>query len=310
MKTKLITGYWMGSEGFPFKTTNNLRKYRYLGSIKSHCENIKLPIICYTHKKNVVELEDLKSKYNLSNLTIKIMELSDMKYHNRFMEIRNNGNQEELDGRGCEILWGKIQVIENELNDCDRIFWIDAGLQHPGIFPWRFSKKYFKKEDHDGYIPNWHANFDVYNFKDLLNDNTFIKLNCLTKNKIIILGCTNHQTQNDYHDFDLVDIEKVPPFPIGGLFGGDVKKMKVFIDNFWEEGEKVLNKNLLRTEEYVMKLAYDNMADDEKTYLSFDTYSTEYTSSHTEFHFEEWNDKTQLKPLYMVWFDILNDNVK
>jgi hypothetical protein len=302
MKTKLVTGYWMDSPDFPFRTVDEIRKGRYLGSIKSHCENIGLPVICYTHRKSLSDLEELKFKYNLSNLTIKIMELSDMKYHNRFMEIRKLGNNEDS-GRGCEIMWGKFQVIENELNDCDRVFWIDAGLQHPGIFPWRFAKKHFKKEDHITPIPNWHIDHDVFNFKRLLNDVTFEKLNHITKNKIIILGCTNNQHANDYYDFGLVESVRTPPFPIGGLFGGDVEKVKIFINHFWSECEKVLNVNLLRTEEYVMKLAYDNMSEVEKTYVSFDAYAT---FPHDDFHFEEWDKEKNLKPLYMVWVDILN----
>jgi hypothetical protein len=304
MKTKLITGYWMNSPGFPFKTVGDVRKDRYLGSIKAHCENIGLPIICYTNKMSIPELEELKIKYNLDNLTIKIMELSDMKYHNKFMKIRESGI-EEGDGRGCEILWGKIQVMENELNDCDRIFWIDAGLQHPGIFPWRFSKKYFKKEDHSNSIPGWWTEYDVYNFKDLLNQKTFENLYEMTMGKLLILGSSSPQTINDYYELGLVDNVVSDPFPIGGLFGGDIPQVKTFIDSFWVESDKLLDMNQLKTEEYIMKLSYDKMIDSEKISIPFDIHTT---YNHDEFHFEDWDIEKDPKPLYMVWNDILNYN--
>jgi hypothetical protein len=302
MKTKIVTGYWMDVPGFPFWSVGEVRRDRYLGSIKSHCENIGLPIICYTHKKSIQELQDLKLKYNLSNLEIKIMELSDMKYHDRFMEIRNNGIQ-EYDGRGSEILWGKIQVLEKELNNCDKVYWIDAGLQHPGIFPWRFSKKYFKKEDHLNSIPGWHTEYDVFNFKKLINIQTFNNLNHITNNKIMVLGSSSPQTVSDYYELRLVDYPVPPPFPIGGLFGGDVLKVKIFIDLFWENAEKILNISQLKTEEYIMKLAYDEMSENERTYIPFDVHST---YNHDSFHFEEWNGNTDPKPLYMTLIDILN----
>lgn len=302
MKIKIITGYWMNATGFPFWSSNEVRKDRYLGSIKAHCENIELPIICYTHKESIHELMELKLNHNLSNLEIKIMELSDMKYHNRFMGIRNNGNQEELDGRGCEILWGKIQVIENELNDCDRIFWIDAGLQHPGIFPWRFSKKYFKKEHHLN-LKNWWVEHDVYNFKELLNTQTFNNLNLITKNKFMILGASSPQTIIDYNELGLIDYSVSPPYPIGGLFGGDIVKVKKFINLFWVNAEKVLDVNQLKTEEYIMKLTYDEMIDDEKTYIPFDVHATH---EHDPFHFEEWDSESNPKPLYITLIELLN----
>jgi len=51
MKSKIVTGYWMDVEGYPFQGTRASRKPRYWGSLISHCRGINLPIICYTQKK-------------------------------------------------------------------------------------------------------------------------------------------------------------------------------------------------------------------------------------------------------------------
>ena len=99
MTTKIVTAYWMGVNGYPFQGSNDSRKSRYLGSLISHCLGVDLPIICYTHSKNLEELYQLKQEYNLSNLEIKILELTDMRYHKEISKIRDNnfdGNLENI----------------------------------------------------------------------------------------------------------------------------------------------------------------------------------------------------------------------
>jgi hypothetical protein len=76
MKAKIVTAYWMDANGYPFQGSNNSRKPRYLGSLIAHCKNINLPIVCYTHSRNLEELETLKLKYELNNLEIKLLELN------------------------------------------------------------------------------------------------------------------------------------------------------------------------------------------------------------------------------------------
>ena len=141
MKTKIVTAYWMDVEGLPFQGAYPIRKGRYLGSLIAHCQNFELPVVCYTHKKSLSELEQVKKEFNLTNLEIKVLELEDVKYHKEISQIRNTELEKynkELDGRGCEIMWGKFDVIERELENFEQVYWLDAGLQHPGIFTWRY----------------------------------------------------------------------------------------------------------------------------------------------------------------------------
>jgi len=174
MKTKIVTAYWMDSEGYPFQGMGAVRKDRYLGSLIAHCRNLGNEIIVYTHNKNLKELEQLKSTHNLDNLTIKLLELTDMKLHKEINEVRERFFNEDLNGRGPEIMWGKFDIIERESNNCDRIYWIDCGLQHPGIFPWRYSGRYNKIEDHSGNSFNWWLDYNTFNFAPIFNE-TLIK---------------------------------------------------------------------------------------------------------------------------------------
>lgn len=303
MKTKLVTGYWMDANGYPFRGAYPVRKERYLGSLKAHCENTGLPVVCYTHERSFNEVNDLKTNYRLDNLEIKLMELSDMKLHKEILTVRDNGNL-EFDGRGTEILWGKLQVLEYELEGFDRVYWIDAGLQHPGIFPWRYSKKHSTKEEHSVEIPYWWADYEVFNFKELINEKTFEILDNATENKMMFLTSLAPQTSYDYEEWGVINYRIVPPYPIGGLFGGDTKIMNKFIQKFWEFSYIVLGLNHLRTEESIMKLVYDELSPEEKINFLFYTHAT---NDHDKFHFEDW-DKNDPKPLYMVWIDILNYN--
>jgi hypothetical protein len=87
------------------------------------------------------------------------------------------------------------------------------------------------------------------------------------------------------------------------LVGGDVNVLSEYLNSFWEVCEKVLEKGFLCTEEAIMKVVHDLNT---KIILNF-YFSSYQTSDHDRFHFETWNDGTgDLKPLYMVWHDILN----
>ena len=294
----------MDSNGYPFQGTLNVRKTRYMGSLISHCKGINLPIVCYTHKKNEQELIDLKNNNNLSNLEIKLLELTDMKFHKEINEVREKHFDTGLDGRGPEIMWGKFQVMEQELDGFDRVYWVDIGLQHAGIFPWRFCVPYGDKKFHNGQTPIWVNNeISQYDFTKLFNTNIFTKLNELTKDKVFIILSTNRQTDYKFFDKEIISYGIIPPYPIGGVIGGDTIELKKFISKFWEICKLVTEKDFLCTEESIMKVVYDSFNDENLLPYEF---SVHQTNEHDPFHFEEWDKSTQQKPLYVVWQEILN----
>ena len=305
MKAKIVTAYWMDVEGYPFQGTRQSLKTRYLGSLINHCKGIDLPIICYTHSKNEKELLDLKNEYKLDNLEIKILELSDMKYHSQISQVRDSNFDNCLEGRGPEIMWGKFQAVEQELDGFDRVYWIDCGLQHPGIFPWMYCVPYGDKKFHVNVIrPIW-ADCEItqYDFTKLFNTNIFEKLNNVCDGKIATLCCTSPQIGYPYVEHSIETIPIQAPYPIGGMIGGDTKQFKKYLQTFWETCEKVLDKNFLCTEEVIMKVAHDINKD---IMLPF-TFGAYQTNEHDQYHFELWNETfNKPKPLYMVWHDIIN----
>lgn len=309
MKIKIVTAYWMDVPGLPFLGSNSIRKQRYLGSLIAYCQNIDLPIICYTHKKSINEVIEVKEKYNLNNLEIKLLELSDVKHHTEIQKIVNSDvdrYQKELDGRGAEIMWGKFDVLERELNDCERLYWLDVGLQHPGIFTWRHSKVYNKVEDHKDSqkLGSWWANLDVYNYKYFFNTKIFLNLSNAIKGKIALIASYSPQISYPFYSMGLTNKCFESPYPVGALIGGDVMVLRKYIDLFWEFAKKVLDSKILCTEECIMKPAYDMMDETEIKFFEFISFSC---CEHDKFHFEKWETTwNQPKPFYMAWNDLID----
>ena len=312
MKTKIVTAYWMDVQGLPFLGANPIRKERYLGSLIAHCQNTGLPVVCYTHSKSINEIEQIKKDNNLLNLEIKLLELNQIKYHKEIDEIRSQDKERygrDLDGRGCEIMWGKFDILERELDGYDRVYWVDAGIQHPEIFRWGQSKKYNKVEDHkDPYkLGSWWADKDVYNFPNFFNYKVFEKLNSICDGKMHFIMSYTPQVRYDiFNAKNIIDYAITMPFPIGGMFGGDTKILKKFIDNFWYFAKRVLDEKELVQEDCIMKPAYDMIDENEKILFTFTSW---YVSEHDKFHFSDWDESwNEPKPFYTVFNDILNFN--
>lgn len=303
MITKIVTAYWMNAEGYPYQGTRESIKTRYLGSLISHCRGIDFPIVCYTHERNREELYNLKSTYNLENLEIKILELCDMKYHKEISRVRDIKFDTDLSGRGPEIMWGKFQAVEQELDGCERVYWVDCGLQHPGIFPWMYCVPYGDKKFHTNITrPAW-ADCEItqYNFTHLFNTKIFNKLNTICEDKLATICSTSPQIGYPFAENGIDTLPITTPYPVGGVIGGSVSKFKEYINTFWSVCEQVLNKNILCTEEAIMKVVHDIHS----SFMLPFTFGAYQTNEHDQYHFELWdNSWNKPKPLYMVWHDI------
>ena len=303
MKSKIVTAYWMDVNGYPFQGSSNVRKPRYLGSLIAYCKNINLSIVCYTHSKNLEELESVKLKYELNNLEIKLLELNQVKLHSKISEVRDRNFNTDLDGRGPEIMWGKFDVLERELDGFDNVYWVDCGLQNPSIFPWRYCKQYNTIESHKNLLSPWWAEYDSYDFGSLFNSKIFEKLNIVCSDKISLLTSVPPQINYPFLEKGIIDYSIKTPYPVGGLFGGNTSILKKYINYYWEFCDLVLEKDFLCTEECIMKIAFDKMNSEELLNLNFESYQS---GTHDEFHFEMWTEKSlNTKPLYMVWYDLL-----
>jgi hypothetical protein len=307
MKSKLVTAYWMDCQGAPFQGVNPDRKIRYQGSLISHCLGSELPVICYTHFKNFEELNNLKIEYNLNNLEIKILELKDVKYHKEISVIRNKFFNTDLDGRGTEIMWGKFDVIERELDGFDNVYWVDVGLQHPGIFPWMYSKVYNPNKIDNGIPQDWWAHLDVFNFSKIIDKEIYIKLNQICKNKIMLVCSYGPQISYPFIQKGILTKPFDSPYPVGGMIGGNTQVLKKYINIFWDYAKLMIENETLCTEEVLMKPAYDFLSEDEKITLVFNSFAS---GEHDEFHYNLWDkNENPLKPFYMMWHDIKNNNV-
>jgi hypothetical protein len=303
MKSKIVTAYWMDANGYPFQGSGVVRKPRYIGSLIAHCKNINLPVVCYTHSRNLQELQDVKSKYELNNLEIKVLELTEIKLHPKINEVRDRNFNTDLDGRGPEIMWGKFDVLERELDGFDNVYWVDCGLQHPGIFPWRYCKQYNTLESHKNLSTPWWSEYDSYNFGSLFNTEIFNKLNGVCGDKISLLTSLSPQISYPFYSKNVINYSITSPYPVGGLIGGNVKVLKKFIDLYWDFAKIVLDNDFICTEEGIMKIVYDKMDSSEIVNLTFSAYAS---GEHDDYHFNMWDiNSNNLKPLYMVWNDIL-----
>ena len=304
MKSKIVTAYWMDCQGSPFQGVNPIRKIRYQGSLISHCLGSNLPVVCYTHQRNFDELNEIKLRFNLTNLELKILELTDIKFHKEINNIRTKNFDTDLDGRGPEIMWGKFDVIERELEGFDRVYWVDVGLQHPGIFPWMYSKVYDSNIEGFGVPRDWWNNLDVFNFSKFIDSDIYTKLDQMCDDKLVFVCSYDPQIGYPFLENGILSQPFESPYPVGGMIGGDVKVLKKYINLFWGYAKQMLEKESLCTEEVLMKPSYDLIPDAEKVTLIFNKFAS---GEHDDYHYKIWDsEKNPFKPFYMMWHDIKN----
>jgi hypothetical protein len=87
------------------------------------------------------------------------------------------------------------------------------------------------------------------------------------------------------------------------MFGVNVDIVKEFTNNFWYYANEVIKHDFLVTEESIMKMAFDLVNKEKIITFSFDVHATQ---GHDKYHFQLWDESwNELKPLYMVWHNIL-----
>lgn len=298
MRTKLVTGYWMDIMGKGYTGAMPARKARYLGSIISHCRGFNYPVVCYTHAKNVLELETVKAEYGLENLTIKIKELSEIKYASQIEAVEAMKSPEELahlSGRPPQVMWGKFDVMEQEcIDDIDFVYWVDAGLQSNQIFPYRHNPDYLDEDLH-------RHPYKQYNFTNVFNREMLDKLTTRLTGKFATLVSTN--PQDGYHSFENYT-PKPGNYPIAGFFGGDKNAVLEYCSIFTEGVNKHVNAGILCFEQAIMKYVTDTIDSSKLEIFTFQTHQTGIDEQ--TFHYKEWDVNLNLpKPIFRIWEEIL-----
>lgn len=271
-KTKLVTSFYAYHDSPPFwGQINRNRRYKY--SLISLCL-MGVEVVCYTdnHKNSSVEeLEELKQKFGLDNLTIKLFPLENNPWHERVVNIRENTNPEKYNNRellhfyhaSSQIYWSKFKFLEMELEPNTNIYWVDSGLCHPGLFSKQHSKwgdlgwdTQFAEEGMDYFdIEHRFHYYDKIFTPEKLQD-----INNFSEGKIINLCIQNH-ADNDIVLFmeKAGDKEKYPDalsntdYTIGGFFGGDSSLLSQYIQNAYDIIDKVLeSEDYLTTDQEIL----------------------------------------------------------
>lgn len=263
MKNKLVTSYYGYHDGPPFwGQLNRDRWYKY--SLASICE-MGAETICYTDEedKGFNQLQDIKERFNLDNLTIKIFKLENNPYQERIYNIRmnnsetyNNPDLRHFYCRSQQIYWMKYSFLEMEYEPNIKLFWIDSGLAHNGLFP-SYASKYSVEEGYssfynaEGYMDN---EYKIYYYDKAFNPEVLNKISEFAEDKIINLyrntSDDNYSLFNEKLNLD-TNYESI--YPIAGFFGGKSELMLEYIKKSKETIEKVLQVgDYLSTEQEIM----------------------------------------------------------
>lgn len=262
MKTLLITSIYSDLWGTEFGGRPS-RDFHYKASLLSILKLSPTKVICFTSNKELASLEDFfytKNKVDPNLLEFSTFELSDSRYFDLIYPKKNIEKMKTLD-RCFEIQYNKFfwfDTIENT-NQYDRVYWIDAGLSHNGLFP----------DKHRDLTGGYQAH---YYSVDLFKPELLEKLNVISKDSTLLIAKNN---QGGFYwsqglppkYFNTYNLSK---HIIGGLFGGTPKMYAEFKNKFEVSLLDVLeNENELYMEEQIITCLYRNF-EEEFTLLEFD----------------------------------------
>lgn len=223
--------------------------------------------ICFTDKEEYDELYDFfykQNKISSNKLEFVVFDLENSKYYEDIKKIKNLDTIKTSD-RCYEIQYNKFFWMDllGNLEDYDRIFWIDAGLSHGGIVP----EKYSYGEN------NYEKHFNCV----LFNENYLKRLCEKTKEKVVLLSKNNSGVfywsptipEKYYKNYNR------ERHIIGGMFGGCPKQMIEFKNKFENLLKDLLkNESVLYFEELIMSCLYFN-----------------YKNDFVVFEFDDWYDR-------------------
>lgn len=313
MKTKLVTSYYAFHHDPPF-WGHHARDGWYKYSLVSIC-NVGHEIICYTDEgdKGYNQLINVKEKFKLDNLTIKIFKLEDNPWQEAVYNIRINNPEKynninyHLYRRSSQIYWLKWLFMEKEIEPDINLYWIDCGLSTWGLFP--------KSSSEWGSHPNWDKSFEgeyypdveyrYFSFTKAFNPEAIERINNFHENKIINL-CSVWKANDTEEFFEKTKIN--PPevqktdyylFPVAGFWGGNSNVILDYIKKFYETVDKVLaTENYICTEQEIMYYLYHKEPHLYKKW-GFDT-----------FYHEDWASKGAFSDGQIAFSFLFTKNLK
>lgn len=248
--TKLVTFLYFGLGDFPFYGHKVQARWdRYIHSLVQLSE-MGLPIVCYTGSNTAEALQDFMDENDVTNVTIKVKELEDIRHSEKMIEIKEK-NPDKFKFY-LEVGWAKIALMEDEMEEgLDYLYWIDCGLSHIGLYPRRYNSNADK-------ITGLSVNKYRYTYDGIFNTTTFLKINNWVGDKLIDIRNTlffhDHRKLNGIlekdHNYDSLSI--------GGIIGGHVSKLPDFFERFENYAQMCLDKEFLLNHEAMMStMVYD-----------------------------------------------------
>lgn len=249
MSTLIYTSIYSNLYGTEFGGRSS-RSFHYKSSLYNILNLNADKYICFTSTEEIKQLEEYfyeQKNVSRDKLQFIIFNLTETKYFNEIRKLKNLEEMKKKD-RCFEIQYNKFfwfDLLPNK-EIYNKIYWVDAGLSHSGLFPSNYS---------------FGLGQEKYYFFNLFNENFLSKLNTLTESKLVLVGKNNRnrffwsQTipttyysnyNNDYHI-------------IGGFFGGnkeDFIKLKLDFEDLLLK--LLLNEKLLYMEEQILCCLYVN----------------------------------------------------
>jgi hypothetical protein len=284
MKTLIYTSIYSNLWGTEFGGRPS-REYQYKSSFYNILNINADKFICFTSKEELPSLEKyfyLEKKVDKTRLEFIVFDLKQTKHFEAIDSKKNIELMKQFD-RCFEIQYNKffwLELIEN-LNQYDRVFWVDAGLSHSGLFPENFS---------------FGPGYDKYFWFDVFNENFLDYLVRETEEKIIIVGKENTGEfywsktlpRNYYNSYNS------SYHIIGGFFGGKVNKLLEFKTKFEDLLLELLkNENQNYMEELIMSCLYFN-----------------YTQDFNLLTFQDWYERPNHKENAVKYFFNLFDSFR
>lgn len=288
MKTKLVTAIYTHGKfkNFPYYAHDyQAREDRYLHSLRT-ISNTGLEIILYCDEIQFTLFSDYCKKFNLNNVSIKISNLDDFPYSETMRKIKNKNKEKNIHFYH-EIDWNKLYLLKKEIDySYDYIYWIDAGLSHPGLFP-------KKCNPHEKEMDGMSRNYYNYSFTEVFDISLFDKINIWVSDKLISLSNRFlFHRQEDLNKFTNSNYI-YGSMTVGGIIGGNTKHLKWLIDSFFDVGKKVLEKDTIINHEALLSYL---------TKISEEKFKT--------FKFDDWShpDLEKNKTCFYHFFEEISKN--
>jgi len=295
MKTKLVTAFYTDVKGFPYFAHESFARHeRYLHSLRT-IANTGLDIVVYCNETQYDLLIEHCSKFELSNVVIKVSNLKDYPKSEKMIDIKTRTNNFLF---YHEIDWNKFHILSKEYDETyEYIYWIDIGLSHPGLFLDKYNP-------HQDKCDGMSRTFECYSYLNLFQPTLFQKINSYIGDKL--LNCSNTMFS---HNMSVASKVVGKPYQqrsisVGGILGGHISKMKWFLSEFETLGDHILNNDHIINHEAIISFIVQDKPENFKTFVFNTWYHDDYWKKTPVFDNESIKNLTHFVHLFEKELDI------